>query len=390
MSEEINKINNAEESKQLTDEEIEKIIEEKYSEKNDYTKRFIFKAIKRHGLKFSYKKTIKTSGYKEKVIITCPIHGDFITRSDTHISCSGTGCKQCSFDNFKSNLEEFRQKAKEIFPQYEIVEGEKYVNNRTKIKMYCTIHKRTFEITPGNLLYGKVGCPDCNRENKIESRRKTDEKRFIKYFKKHFDSSECELVFNKDGSINYINQDLKTITVKCNRCGSIFRISVTEIKRKLNLGWTNVCLTCNRVTSFAEKCVGEWLARNGIEFETEVCHHCNEIQGKHEKSSVRIDFQLVYKNINYWIEPAGEQHYKFVNLYQKNYDDFLSQVKRDKNVRKYCKQHNIIYIEIPYLYNKRTKINNLLDEIILNGKSPEDIIKIPKIKFKEGGSEDGQ
>lgn len=49
-----------------------------------------------------------------------------------------------------------------------------------------------------------------------------------------------------------------------------------------------------------------------------------------------------------------------------------------KNVRKYCKENNIILIEIPYTYNTYEKISEILKRILIGGESP-DIITQPKI-----------
>ena len=383
----INDVNAEEVSRQLTDEEINKIIEEKYSDKDDRTKNFIFKSIKKFGDKFDYSKTIVEKIHHSRVIITCFIHGDFEIRTDAFLS-SKFGCAKCSYDSMKLNMEEFRKKTKEIFPQYEVVDGQKYVNNHTKIKMHCTIHNCDFEITPGNLLYGKVGCKECNKENIIETSRKFVELELEKYFEDHF-GEFCEIIRKEDGTIGYVNQRTP-ITIMCKECGNVFKISPDEIKRKCRDGWKNLCNVCRGHISFVETCVIEWLNDNKIKYLSEVTHPIEEIVGRSENSPVRIDFQIVYNNINYWIEPAGGQHYRFSKYFQRDYEVFLSQVERDKHVREFCKEHNIIYIEIPYKYFRKSVIYKLLDEIILNGRSPSEIIKIPKIKYREekGGSED--
>lgn len=56
------------------------------------TASFIEKAKKVHGDKYDYSKTVFTRN-KDKVIITCPIHGDFEQEANSHLQ--GAGCKQC-------------------------------------------------------------------------------------------------------------------------------------------------------------------------------------------------------------------------------------------------------------------------------------------------------
>jgi hypothetical protein len=57
------------------------------------TNTFISQSIKIHNKKYSYNKTEYEKSNK-KVIITCPIHGEFLQTPNKHLS--GCGCKRCS------------------------------------------------------------------------------------------------------------------------------------------------------------------------------------------------------------------------------------------------------------------------------------------------------
>jgi hypothetical protein len=59
------------------------------------TKEFIRMAKTIHGNNYDYSKTIYTRS-KDSLIITCPIHGDFIQRASNHLS--GSGCPKCFQD----------------------------------------------------------------------------------------------------------------------------------------------------------------------------------------------------------------------------------------------------------------------------------------------------
>lgn len=56
------------------------------------TATFITKARKVHGDKYDYSKTVFKRN-RDKVIITCPIHGDFEQEANSHLQ--GFGCKKC-------------------------------------------------------------------------------------------------------------------------------------------------------------------------------------------------------------------------------------------------------------------------------------------------------
>ena len=79
--------------RELTDEEIEKIISEKYADKDDKTKVFIRKALKVHGNWYDYSK-VEYKNAKTKVTIICPVHKDFEQTPTGHLS--GRSCSECS------------------------------------------------------------------------------------------------------------------------------------------------------------------------------------------------------------------------------------------------------------------------------------------------------
>lgn len=62
------------------------------------TEEFASKAIAIHGSKYTYGKSIYV-GTDDKVIITCPEHGDFEQRPHSHLQ--GQGCPICSTRGFK-------------------------------------------------------------------------------------------------------------------------------------------------------------------------------------------------------------------------------------------------------------------------------------------------
>lgn len=60
--------------------------------KESSTKDFITKARQLHADKYTYDNTVYT-GAKDKLVITCPIHGDFKQLASGHLS--GYGCNKC-------------------------------------------------------------------------------------------------------------------------------------------------------------------------------------------------------------------------------------------------------------------------------------------------------
>ena len=122
---------------------------------------FIEKASKIHGNKYDYSKTVYIKA-KEKVIITCNIHGDFLQTPEVHNQ--GKGCRKCANIKLKneriSNVKQFIEKSNLIHNNkysYELVD---YNGSFIKVKIKCNNHG-IFEQTPDKHLQGK-GCPKCS------------------------------------------------------------------------------------------------------------------------------------------------------------------------------------------------------------------------------------
>lgn len=124
------------------------------------TEKFIEKARKIYGDKYSYDKTDYTLA-KNKVIITCSIHGDFEQRANSHLN--GFGCYECGkkkvSENNKLSLQEVIDKFKNINEDKYDYSKVIYKNNHTNVEIVCKIHG-SFLQTPKSHFYGS-GCPNC-------------------------------------------------------------------------------------------------------------------------------------------------------------------------------------------------------------------------------------
>ena len=134
------------------------ISDSKYFTKEEFIKR----ANSVHDNKYDYSK----SDYKhsqEKIIITCLIHGDFEQRANAHLL--GQGCPSCmAYNNFllfKSNIDKFIQKAKEVHGDKYDYSKVTYINNQTKVTIICPVHGE-FSQRPKDHL-NRQGCPGCKK-----------------------------------------------------------------------------------------------------------------------------------------------------------------------------------------------------------------------------------
>lgn len=140
----------------------------KCSHKEPYTlETWIKRAKEIHGNKYDYSKVVYT-GEKNKVIITCPKHGDFLQRASSHIE--GYGCPSCRTEivkeKTKKSKEQFIKEAREIHGDKYDYSKVEYVNSRTKVCIICPEHGEFWQ-TPIGHINNFQGCPFC-KQSKME------------------------------------------------------------------------------------------------------------------------------------------------------------------------------------------------------------------------------
>lgn len=118
-------------------------------------KKFIEKSNKIHKGKYNYSKTVYINN-STKVIITCPIHGDFEQLPAVHLT--GCGCSVCS-GVVRYDLESFIEKCTYVHGSKYNYSKVAYSNHGSKVIIVCHKHG-DFEQTPGSHLSGS-GCPKC-------------------------------------------------------------------------------------------------------------------------------------------------------------------------------------------------------------------------------------
>lgn len=153
--------------------------------RNEYFIKFIEKANKKFNNKFDYSKFIYTKA-KDKSIVICPIHGEFLTNVGHHLD-SVYGCPKCANENEQRWKKYSEQKKGVSIPEKYLTKEEvlKRLNNKfgdifiydlnsnewsgntTIIKIYCKKHG-WFEKDVHNLLMSgnTYGCNKCALENR--------------------------------------------------------------------------------------------------------------------------------------------------------------------------------------------------------------------------------
>ncbi|MBI5630072.1 MAG: hypothetical protein HY921_04220 [Elusimicrobia bacterium] len=145
----------------------DKCAREKQADKKRSTlDEFLKKARDRHGPKYSYEK-VNYVDSKTKVIITCPIHGDFNQAPGNHWRL-GAGCPRCA--GKLTNTETFASRAKRVHGNKYSYEKTVFTTMRDRVVITCKFHG-DFLQSAGHHLQGQ-GCKRCRMprgEGVIES-----------------------------------------------------------------------------------------------------------------------------------------------------------------------------------------------------------------------------
>ena len=171
------------------------------------TNEFIERAKKIHVGKWDYSK-VEYVNANTKVCIVCPEHGEFWQLPATHLK--SYGCPICSkeikFNKFKSNTENFINKAKKIHGDKYDYSKVNYVNSTTKVCIICPEHGEFWQV-PYYHLAGN-GCQVCaNKSRKNSTKTKKTTKEFI---------NECTNIYGKKydySKVEYVNAHTKVCII---------------------------------------------------------------------------------------------------------------------------------------------------------------------------------
>lgn len=293
------------------------------------TEQFIFEANKKHSNFYNYSKTNYINN-KTKVIITCPIHGDFEQLPYKHLQ--GSGCRQCALDAMKKKLkgqanrgpkrtnDDFLKEARKIHGD-NFIYLEEYKGSDKKIKIKCKKCQYEFFQDPYHHLKRKQGCPRCSGNIKF-----TQEQWIEEVSKRHNNFYNYSLV-------EYKNQN-ELVKIICPKHGVFQQLA----KHHYNYGSCPVCLETS-----GEQAVRLFLEKHNIEF-------IYQYKNKECYNKYLLSFDFYLPEYNTVIEYQGIQHY-VQKAFGKTIEEFLEQQKRDQIKRVFCKKNNIQEIEISYLQN---------------------------------------
>ena len=281
------------------------------------TQEFIKKASEIHKDKYDYSK-VDYINSKQKVCIICPEHGEFWQIPNSHLL--GKGCPKCAIKSKPQcnpkTIQQFIEQANRVHNNFYDYSKTNYVTAKTKVIITCPIHG-DFKQTPNSHLNGQ-GCPKCAYKNVT-----TEE--FIQRSRQvHGDMYD----YSKTVYVNSHNP----VIVTCPIHGDFMQRPCDHIHQKQG------CPKCS--LSKGELQVAQVLGSLGINYVQQYAFEFNN-------RKFYVDFSFYFNDKLYFVEYNGRQHYMPIEYFGGKLA-FNKQLRRDQEVRDYCKEFNINLIELRY------------------------------------------
>lgn len=375
---------------------------------------FVEKSNIKHNFKYSYDNVPDSFRVRSKVIITCPVHGDFKQTADSHKR--GCGCPYCQGrtgeDKDKGTIIK-TNKINDLIIKYQfdtvrLVELPKW--SKGKYKFYCDIHgplnKNNSEVLKGRI------CGKCLKKRNKDKQFKIELDKMLKRHNNRFEYL----------GYNSLVSSKKRLTIRCIQHGYIFKQTKPDhlkakyggcihcIKQYKNVGlkeqdvlieqfrnvhgdrygYDNVFyegseikifITCHRHGDFpqtpnshlsgsgcprckhstGEKLIQGLLKKMEIKYTTQKSFYgC-----MNDKTGKSLPFDIYVPEFHTCIEFDGYQH--FIPIERWGGEDNLKEIQYRDNIKDvYCKDNDINLIRIPYTMTKIEIVNTLNEKFNKN------------------------
>lgn len=286
-------------------------------------------------------------------------------------------------------FEQFLEDCKKV-DNYEnfIFFGDTYNGALTKMKIQCRKCQDIFWRTPANHIFLKQSCGKCVGTKKHTLQSFIDKSNIV--HKNKYDYSKSVYVTNKN-SVIIICPVHGEFTQRpddhmkgrgCDRCGGSSTMNTEEFiskakalhgetytydKVKYKRNSIKVTITCSKHGDFLQKPNGHLLGYGCpkclYKNETKTGEYLKELFGvdadkklfEINRENIKraiVDFYFTYNGKQVVVEYHGSQHYTdkpwngMTRNIMNNAERFARQQKRDKYLREYCRENNIILLEI--------------------------------------------
>ena len=320
---------------------------------------FIKMANNVHNNKYNYDKVeyIKSC---EKVIITCPIHGNFTQSPNNHLK--NRGCPTCGKEN-RIKLKTLSTEL--ILKRFENVHGDTYdysyvdyKNGKHKVKIRCKKHDYIFEQLPDNHLKGQ-GCPKCAGNYRMNT-----EEFLKKIVNPIYDYANVVYKSSKE-----------KIKIKCSKHGYFWQSPDNHINK------SNGCPKCTSIRSKIEKEISDFIILNSdkenIEFSNKKILNGKEIDILDNSLKIGIEYNGLYwhsdliLNDRYHLDKlktANSKNIKLIQIFSDEWE-YKQDIVKSRLLNILGKTHSKIYARKCIIKEISSKdCSSFLDQNHIQGK----------------------
>jgi hypothetical protein len=367
------------------------------------TKEFIKKAKLVHCDKYDYDKVVYTTTHT-KVIITCPIDGDFEQTPNVHLN--GSGCQKCAIKKSQHTSEIFINRAKQVHGNKYDYSKTMYKSAHSPVTIGCPVHGNFSQMSSDHL--SGYGCSFCAQNKKLTT------KEFIKKSKQvHGNKYDYSKTVYKGAHMNVIiicpvhGEFKQTPSNHLNGCGcnSCYLstkpttetfVDKAKVVHKNRYDYSKVFY----VNSYAAIIIicrihGEFLQTPNQHLAGSGCPDCQKSKGElliaktldengiqyikqktfvdciNPKTKYKLKYDFYISQRNALIEFNGIQHYECVKYWHKNNQSLKNQQYRDSIKKSYALKNGYKFLVIKYSDNIEEILNK---EVIENNKSVTETI----------------
>ena len=274
-------------------------------------------------------------GSQSKILCRCKKCGyeSYVVATDL-IRTKGHGCNRCNrliHKTTESFMEEMKNSGVNITPL------EEYINAQTPILFRCDDCGKEWYVRPSDLSHG-ARCPHCKHNNKFAAKRAE----LVEYMDR-FDPT-IEVLGEYKGRHNHIK-------CRCRICGNEWNSTPGNL-----MGGCG-CPACK--SSAGERRIRAYLMGHGVMYVQE--YRFKDCRDEHV-----LPFDFYIPHMNMVVEYDGEQHYRPVKFAGTNDNGgtvrYLKTLRRDAIKNKYCADHDIKLVRIPY--TEYDEIDEILNELL--------------------------
>jgi len=280
--------------------------------------------INKSNIIHNFKYKINFNGYtniKDKVVITCPNHGNFKQIMSDHLN--GRGCSICAVEKNttkkRNNIKELINRANKIHDSSYIYNLNEHKSMHDNVDILCQKHG-IFNMSLHSHINKKRGCKKCAIEK-------------VTMTKSEFIQIANKIHNNKYdySKVNYINGRTKIIII-CPEHSDFLQLPRDHINKK------NGCPICNE--SKGERLISILLDNYNIKYVPQKSFFDLKYRGL-------LYFEFYLPELNMCIEFDGEHHFKPITYWGGD-KTFKLVKKRDKLKNDYCKLKNIPLLRISH------------------------------------------